>query len=460
MSAQAATLDVQTVLDSLPGLSPRARLFVAYSGGLDSTVLLHLLCQHGPRDRLRALHVDHRLQPQSGEWADHCRRQSEAWLIPFKCLPVTVPTDQGGLEAGARRARYRALFGAMGRDDVLLTAQHADDQAETLLLQLLRGAGPHGLAAMPGLTADAGHEGRRLIRPLLSQTRRALADYAARHRLEWIEDPSNARTNLRRNYLRHEVMPVLRERWPQAPMTLSRSAALCAEAATLMDELAAQDLAAVDDGAHPASLPLSGLQRLAPHRRRNVLRHWLGSRGLAVPTQAHLTRVEHDVVGAGPSANPCVAWADVEVRGHGGRLWAMHRLPSAPRSMAPIAWSPLRQRVVDLPDGCGRLVAEAGRGGLRLPDGPMNIVFRAGGERLRPRAGGPSRTLKHLCQEAGIPPWVRRRMPLVQADGSLVAVADVWVDAAWQARSDEPGLRLHWVEPPCGLLREVSRVAS
>lgn len=451
MACRHPPLQAQAVVSAVPALSGQGRLFVAYSGGLDSTVLLHLLSHHYPRpDRVRAVHVDHGLQPQSAEWAAWCRRQCAAWSVPFKSLAVCVDRGGGvGVEAAARQARYRALFGAMGGDDILATGQHADDQAETLLLQLLRGAGPRGLAAMPSQRAAEG--GRTLVRPLLGCTRTTLHAYALRHGLQWLEDPSNARQDLQRNYVRHALMPVLRARWPQLTVTLGRSAALCAEAAALMDELAAQDLAGVRAEPRCGALSAAALSDLASRRARNVLRHWLCGLGLSTPTRAHLRQVERDVLQSAPESSPRVGWPGAEVRRYRDQVWAMPTLASPPAPDLALPWRPGEQPQLCLPSGCGRLLAESTRGaGLRLDERPLDITFRSGGERLRPEPGGRTRTLKHLCQEAGIPPWVRARLPLVYVEDKLVAVADRWIDADWRAGAGECGVSLHWLPPPMG----------
>jgi len=444
-------LDPESVVASLPSLDRGGSLVVAYSGGLDSTVMLHLLWRHFPRrECLRAVHVNHGLQAQAGAWAEHCRSQCAAWGIPLQVVRAVVEPRRGGLEAAARRARYGALFAATGARDVVVTAQHADDQAETLLLQLLRGAGPKGLAGMPvSARRTVGAATRQLVRPLLRWPRAALRAYAQTEGLTWVEDPSNVQLRRTRNYLRHAVIPVLRERWPRLTGSIARSARLCAEAAALADDLAALDLRQVRaQGAH--ALSAAALGAMAPHRSRNVLRYWLAEQGLAVPAHAHMRTVEHDLLGAAAGRSPRVRWPGAELRRYRDAVFAMAALPAAPEGEC-LTWPWKHQPVLELPPGCGRLEAMRSRGaGVRNDVGALTVRFRAGGERLRPDPRRPSRAVKQLFQEAGVPPWVRERTPFLYAGDALLAVGDWWVDARWQAEPGEAGIGIRWLGAPPG----------
>lgn len=445
-------LSPDSIVASLPAFATDGRLIVAFSGGLDSTVLLHILHRHWPgRYRLHAVHVNHGLQAHAPAWAEHCRAQCAAWAIPFEVRQVSVDSTYGGLEAAARCARYAALFAVMAERDVLATAQHADDQAETVLLQLLRGAGPKGLAAMPTLARrTAGGRTRRVVRPLLACQREQILRYARRHGLSWIEDPSNADQRRSRNYLRHTLIPLMRARWPQMTRSLSRSAGLCADAAALIDELAAQDLAKVRT-AGAESLSVRALRALSPSRARNALRYWLSLLGLPTPTQAHMKAIEQELLRAAPDACPRVAWSRVELRRYRNAVFAMPTLPPAPGPQMRLSWDPTLNAGLELPPGCGQLAARRVYGrGLRADAEPLTVGFRAGGERLRTHRNGPCKLVKQLFQEAGVPPWVRTRMPFLYAGAELVAVADLWVSAAWQACRDEPGWALSWHGAPRG----------
>jgi tRNA(Ile)-lysidine synthase len=433
---------VRALLESLAGHAAPAGLAVAFSGGRDSTVLLHAAARAAGRlPALRALHVDHGLHADAPRWRAHCAATCSVLGVPFTALAVDARPARGeSPEAAARAARYAALAGVLAPGEWLLTAHHRDDQAETLLLQLLRGAGVSGLAAMP---ARARFAGGWLVRPLLDLDRAALAAYAAAHDLAWCEDPDNAGLARDRNFLRHEILPRLAQRWPAAARCLARSAAHCAEADGLLEVLATGDLANLVEPQRPAELPVAALGRLPPPRRRLLLRHWLDQLGLPRPGQRVLARIEHEALGAARDRNPRVAWPGGEVRRYRGLLHA--RVPEADPTPPPQAWDPATELL--LPGG--RLRAEpaigAGLARARLGDQPLTVRPRVGGERLR-LPGRRTRPLKKLLQEAGVPPWRRASLPLVYVGEALAAVADLWVAEPFQAAAGEPGLRLRWRE--------------
>ncbi|HUP92086.1 MAG TPA: tRNA lysidine(34) synthetase TilS [Solimonas sp.] len=417
-------------LPTLPVLRPRARLWVALSGGLDSTVLLHSLAQIRPPN-LRAVHVNHGLQASAADWARHCRRLCRKLGVPLRVLTVQVLNDHPeGPEAAAREARYEALSSVMGEGDLVATAHHRDDQAETVLLRLLRGSGPAGLAGMRALRPLGPGQ---LWRPLLDLPRETLRRYAEAEGLEWIEDPHNLEPRYTRSFLRQQVWPLLEQRWPQAGASIARAAQHLAETADLLAALAAQDLAAQDvaDG----SLSIAGLMQWPAPRRRNLLRHWIVQRGFAAPAAAALERLQAEVLEAKADARPLLNLGDAEVRRYRDRLFLMAPLPPAPAGDLELAWT--RSRALELPPGCGRLSAP------RAPPQPLTIRFACGGERLKPACGGPTRTLKNLFQERGVPPWVRERTPLVYAGGELAAVGDYFFSVpfagwAWPLRWERP----------------------
>ena len=441
-------LDAAWLATRVGALCPGARgWWVAFSGGLDSRALLHALAS--ARDELEAplgaVHVEHGLHPDAADWAADCRAFCASLDVPFEHLRVDARPGPGeSPEAAARAARYRALREWLPEGHALLTAHHRDDQAETLLLQLLRGAGPHGLAAMPEQAAFGhGH----LIRPLLGLGRSDLCQYAETAGLEWIEDPANRELRYDRNLLRHEILPRLARRWPAAAAVLARDAELQAEAAALLDDLAALDLAPAQ-GRVAGTLSVPALCCLTPRRRRNLLRHWLREQGLRPPSRAVLRHIECDMLEAEADAMPRVHWPEGEVRRFQDALYAMPPLPPAPDSATIVPWDggPLA-----LPQAGGRLEVRRVTGqGLaqRLLETGLEIRFRRGGERLRPAGSPHRRTLKHLLQEAGIPPWERERLPLVYSRDELVAVAGLWVAEGATARGEEPGLLLHWSRLP------------
>jgi len=430
------------LLARLRALPSAQRYWVAYSGGLDSHVLLHALAALRAElgeVRLAAVHVHHGLHTDAELWTEHCTAVCGQLGVPLTVLRVDARAAAGeSPEAGARAARYQALEELLGAGDVLLTAHHLDDQAETLLLQLLRGSGPHGLAAMPDRAALGGALHGR---PLLDAPREALRRYAHAEGLSWVEDSSNAELAFDRNYVRHEILPRLAVRWPSARQTLTRSAGHCAEAASLLDELAALDLAAVG-GDVSSRLSVAALLDLSPPRRRNVLRAWLRGLGLALPSQAQLAQVEQ-VLESDWDTEPCVHWIGAEVRRYRDELHAMRPLSPHDPSLT-LQWNV--DAPLDLPALDGRLRATRVRGeGVRLSqECTVTVRFRAGGERCRPAGRAETHTLKKLFQDAGVPPWRRERIPLIFIGDDLAAVAGLWVCEPFAAGADDDGWVIDW----------------
>ncbi len=436
--------------DALVGLVPEfpgARLCVALSGGVDSVALLALSCELAARHPslgLRAIHVDHGLQAQSSCWSDHCQALCRQLGVPLEVIRLALaPRAGASVEAEARTARYAAIAARLEPGECLLTAHHQDDQLETLLLQLARGAGVHGLAAMP--RAQALGRGRHL-RPLLEVGRDDLVARARAAGLDWVEDPMNTDLRFDRAWLRHQVLPGLRDRWPAIGRTVSRSAGHLAEARGLLEDLAAIDAAGRVDGAR---LSVEGLRGLPRARQVNLLRWWLARQGLGMPSAARLGAVIDDVLTAGPAAAPVVRWGDGEVRRYRGWIHAL--VPLA----APLATGTERLlgpgQSLDLGPGLGTLALVATRGeGLaraRLA-GPLTLRARCGGERLRLAAGAHKRSLKNLFQEAGIVPWMRPRVPVLWHAGEPVAVGDLWIDAQFAAGPGEDALAPRWSDHP------------
>lgn len=430
----------ETLADRLEGLPPVARFWLAYSGGCDSHALLHAaarLQQRGRLPAIHALHVDHGLQPASASWAQHCATVCAELKIPFTLLQVNAQPDAGeSPEAAARHARYRAIAEVMESGDCLLTAHHQDDQAETLLLQLLRGGGPHGLAAMPEVVSFAAglH-----ARPLLAFSRDDLQRYAQQQALQWIDDPSNVDTGFDRNYLRKAVMPLLRERWPALARVLSRSAAHQAEAAQLLDALAAQDIRQCQEESN--SLRISALLLLDEARQRNVLRYWLKGMGFKLPDTVRLAHLQQDVLHAAPDRSPSVHWESVVVRRYRDRLYALTPEAASDSSMV-LPWhidQPLR-----LPDGATLSAVPVRGEGVKAAlcrHQPITVRYRQGGEECQPAPHAATRPLKKMLQEAGVPPWERERIPLIYVGGQLAAVVGYWMCAPYQASGDEEGIR-------------------
>lgn len=423
---------------------PRADHYhLAFSGGLDSSVLLYLLVQLGERlgGTLQAVHVHHGLQQGADNWADHCARVCAELGVPLRQVRLNLQPRAGeSLEALARESRYQALSRVMGSGDVLLTAQHRDDQAETLLLQLLRGSGPAGLAAMP---AQGRFGPGWLVRPLLELTRNELQAYAKRWGLDWVEDPSNLDLRFDRNFLRHSIMPLLERRWPAAVTTLARSARLSAELQELADEFAAEDLRRAR-GTWPGTLSIKVLREFTSPRRRSLLRHWVRSQGGKMPGSRHLQRIERECLYGRPDSQPLVHWYDLQVRRYRDALFLL-KSRSALDGSAVLSWS----------DHCP-LQLPAGRGVLKLTDAEQGISaaiwnnarvevrFRRGGERCIPAGRQHHRSLKKLFQEWLVPPWLREEIPLVYLDGQLAAVPGYLWCEPFTAGPGEPALQVLW----------------
>ncbi|WP_229238362.1 tRNA lysidine(34) synthetase TilS [Dyella amyloliquefaciens] len=397
---------------------PQGQLCVAYSGGPDSTALLHALAQlPEAHDRgLRALHVDHGLHTDSHAWATHCRELAQEWQVPCLVLRVEVNHASGyGLEAAARDARYRAFALSLHDGERIVLGHHRDDQVETVLLKLLRGAGPEGLGGMRPIRPL----GRGLLwRPLLDVPREVLRDYVATMGLPCIADPSNADHRLSRNFLRHEILPRLSEHWPQAMESIVHSARHSREAALA---LSLQWRAARDELLDPASgsLDAAGWLALSPALRHPLLDDWLHARGLPAPTTAQRAQIERQCI-ARDGQLPCIRWPGAELHVWKGRLWA---LPPQP-NIDPLWQTEWSGAPLALPDG-GSLHLEP----TATLTAPLTVRLRQGGEHLRPAGDAHTRELRDLMQQVGMPPWRRLACPLLYAGGELIGAGDRWLTA-------------------------------
>lgn len=436
-----------TVAHLLQKLPRAPQYWVAFSGGVDSHVLLQLLaeaCRQLPGS-LAAVHVNHQIQQQSGDWEIHCRSVCDELRVPFHLLRVQGKARAGeSPEAAARTARYRALADWLPTDAVLTTAQHRDDQAETLLLQLFRGAGPRGLAAMPENSA-LGHG--RLLRPLLGTSREAIISYAREHRLRWIEDPSNTDTRYDRNLLRQRIMPELQQHWPGLGKVLARAASHQADQVELAQALAALDYPACCCS-DSACLSVSAVRVLSPARQRNLLRYWLEQAGLPLPSRALLERIRAEMLSGRQDASPLVHWPGAEVRRYRDGLHSMTPLPSH-HPAKRYRWDFRKPLSLDQAGGILSATAVMGRG-LRVDEraGAMDIRFRQGGEVLQPAGRRHHHQLKKLFQEWGVPDWERDRVPLVYRNDALIAVAGFCVCEGFQATAEQAGLDLQWSRMP------------
>ena len=450
MVSSVASMSPQ-LLHSVLQFSPGARRWwIAYSGGMDSHVLLHLCHQFLAelpagikKPELCAVHVNHQLQAQSGDWAEHCRIQAEGFDVKFVTASVLVDNlPRKSLEAQAREARYEVFERCLDTGDVLLMGHHSDDQAETLLMRLLRGSGSKGLGAMPVSRALAGGS---IYRPLLNNTRLQIEHYAQSHGLSWVDDPSNQQHDFDRNFIRHKLLPILGERWPNYAQTLSRSAALSREASQLIQELAALDIERLGLSSCRGQLLFEPLKQLGLARQRNILRYWLQELDLELPSEAQLTVLVSEVIHAKEGASPELNWANVSVHRSGLCLYAAKSLPSIDVSRV-YTWDGEAELALA---GAGVISSarQLGRGLAVKEASQLTIRFRQGGECLRPVGRGGSRKLKKLLQELKVPYWLRDRVPLIYIGDELIAVADIVIDERWQVGHDVSGVVINWQRP-------------
>ncbi len=431
---------LERVADALlPVLPADSTILLGLSGGVDSVVLLHLLQQLSPRHswRLSVLHVHHGISPKADLWAAFCTDLCARYGVPLQVEHVDIaPLRAHGIEAAARKLRH-AVFARHPCDFVAL-AHHADDQAETLLLQLLRGAGVRGASAMPLLARRAGLPS--LLRPLLHCSRQEILDYAAAENLQWVEDESNSDDSYPRNYLRHRMLPLLSEKFPAYRDTLARSTQHFAEASELLDDLARLDGAQAIQG---EILTVTALQALSQPRAKNLLRYFLHSLGAPMPQAVQLDDMLHQLCRAREDAAVCTTYDDWQVRRYQGKVYALHALGEFDQSMvlpwrgeAELDWPALNTRLrFNRTQGTGISLE-------KLQCAPVTLRLRCGGETLRPHPNAATRTLKNLLQEHRVPPWQRDRLPLLYCGNELVCVLGVAIAAGYQATAEEAGGQL------------------
>ena len=418
-----------------PILQNKPNLLLALSGGRDSAVLLNLLVplQKTLGFRLHAMHVHHGLSPNADAWADFCVKACAGYQVPIEVVKVRVDKITGlGVEAAAREARYEALMKTDA--DFILLAHHQEDQAETLLLQLLRGAGVKGLSAMASVDNS-----RRLLRPLLNIPVEDIKSFATTAKLQWIEDESNDDTHYDRNYCRHILMPKINERFPAAQVTLSRSADHIAEASFLLDELAQLDAENCIVNQH---LNLDALKPLSYPRVKNLTRWWLASLGLGLPSKDRLDELLDQLLHARADASIKVTVEGKTIRRYQGFAYLEQVTEALPFAMS---WQ--GEQEIKLPDG-SMLSFERHLGqGLafdRLGVERLRVESRHGGERFKPALNRPTRTLKHLLQESNFAPWLRDRLPLIYLEDTLAVVPGIGVSCLMQATEKEVGLVISW----------------
>ncbi|WP_145586419.1 tRNA lysidine(34) synthetase TilS [Yersinia kristensenii] len=430
-------------------------VLVGFSGGLDSSVLLHLLvCLRDkliPDLMIRAIHIHHGLNPLADSWVRHCQQQCEQWNIPLEVVRVNIDARHTGIEAAARTARYQAFTSHLADNEVLVTAQHLDDQCETFLLALKRGSGPAGLSAM---AAKMHFAHSQLWRPLLAFSREILENYARTQQLQWIEDDSNQDDRFDRNFLRLRVLPLLTQRWPHFAQAAARSASLCAEQEQLLDELLADNLQQLQNA--DGALSIEGLLLASEVKRAAILRRWLAGGGALMPSQSQLQRLWLEVAMARQDAEPQLILGTHQVRRFRQYLYLLS--PLAEIRIPHLSWA----KVQVAPDGMAAMPAP-----LVLPAnlGVLSFATKAGqavkvpaiGEEISIRFGlqgdikivgrHHSRQGKKIWQELGIPPWQRERIPLLYFGEQLIAAVGVFITQAGQVNEGDPSWHLHWAKP-------------
>ena len=442
-TALALTQQVEASLQAAlaQGRANQAKILLALSGGLDSCVLLHILLglQKTMPFHLSALHVHHGLSANADTWVKFCKTLCEDHQIPCEIAYVKVNrASSAGVEGEARKLRYQALLAQPA--DLILLAHHQDDQAETLLLQLIRGSGVKGLAGMAEFDQD-----RRLLRPLLQASRQQLQDYAEGFALKWVEDESNTSLDYERNFVRHQIIPLFRQRNPAVSENIARSARLLAEAQELLEDLAVLD---ARENVVGDKLNVKGLSQLSPARAANLLRWWLSQQGMLMPSQVQLQEMLQQLLCAKIDKQLQILLHHSQhdhvyiLRRYRG--FAYISLDGVTSAMY-LHWH--GEEEIQLEDGSRLLFSKTLGQGIslkKLGNQTLSIQFRAGGERIKPYANRPSKPLKKWMQEMNMPPWFRERLPMVFVDRQLVLVPSLGVQAEWQAQADEMGLTVEW----------------
>lgn len=437
------SLTFHSIAARIPNVS--GRIFIGFSGGIDSTVLLHLCATQATlKAKLVAVYVNHGLQSQADDWGDHCRQQAKLLGIEFINLRVDAkPAIGESPESAARNARYRAMQDLLEASDVLLFAQHREDQMETMLLQLFRGAGIKGLAAMPVTTAFGKGQ---LIRPLLDIAKADIDSFARQHALQWVEDPSNLSSDFDRNFLRNQITPLLKQRWPSLDKTVARSAQHCGEAMTQLDAWSKQLIEGRFDSTH-RSLDIDNLQAFNEVQISWLLRQWFTELGLKPPSQALLQTFKTQLINARSDASPILHKQGYVFSKYRKQLFclseqqliALHETCIWPADCAHF----------NLPSGYVLFKSLASNGIAKSLWDKTTVYLqpRSGSETLKLPGRAGQHSLKKLFQEYGIPPWERETRPLIYLDGKLAGVVGLWV-AEW-AFSNAPNdcYQVTW-QPP------------
>ncbi len=444
--AKLPTLTPTRVFDPLDDqLSNAQQIVVGFSGGLDSSVLLHSLSQKVEAHRIMAIHINHGLSENADHWQAHAEGFCQSLGVKFLSETVKLVGDGGGLEDAGRLARYEVFERCLDEDGILLLGHHQDDQVETLLYRLMRGTGPRGLAGIPK-TRSVGKG--VLHRPLLNWPKSSLLDYARENNIQWIEDESNESNDFDRNYLRNKLIPLIADRWPDYRHRLEGVANISRNSDLLSHSIAIEDMRGLkirtERGGWSLSLRSFGL--LPSLRQANVLRYWAECYGLSAPGLKIINEIGSSVIGARVDASPKVVCQDVEYHRYSDRLYLLESarvLNDFEETSSKVLWDLNAKSKLEAPMmlAASTVIGE----GIRIPkDGCLKVSFRQGGERCRPSGRAHSTSLKKCLQEFGLEPWWRDQVPLIFIDEELVAVADLWVCEGWEASVQEKGIKIHW----------------
>lgn len=402
------------------------KYFLAYSGGLDSHVLLHLFAKHNIQ--LRAIYINHGMNAKSTEWAQHCEQTCRDLNVKFiqQNISEINPLSLSNLEEQLRQSRYQLFQDNLAANEILLTAHHQNDQAETILMQLCRGAGPQGLSAMPKIKSFG--QGFH-ARPLLDFSREDLLQYAKHHKLNWIEDESNLNSHFTRNFLRHEIMPILTKRWPSVTKTLARAAENCADAQQFI-ELSSEELLTKVQGTVAGTLSVKKILLLKVLEQRHVLRSWIAQAKFSLPSTTKLQQIMQTLLHAREDKMPHVHWGKAEIRRYQDNLFLMRKLGWHDAGQI-LSWDIAEPLVIP---NIGILKADL-LSILDPADEPrdvgeegLQVQFRKGGETLQLPGRLHHHDLKKCFQTWGVPPWLRNRVPLVYLNERLIAVVGFWID--------------------------------
>ena len=426
-----------------------SRIAVAFSGGLDSSVLLHSLVSIPEfKEKVFAIHVNHGLSPNSKSWIKHCDKFCSGLGVNF--IPLTIELENSKTNENIlRKARYEALFSCLKQGDVLCTAHHQDDHIETILFRILRGTGIKGLA---GIEKYSQMEGIDLIRPLISYSKKDLLDYADKFEVNWIEDESNEDLSISRNFIRKKVIPNLKnDNWPEYKNSISYLSSKAKEANEILDEIAYLDLKLCASESLDR-LSILKIKELSHARAMNVLFTWLGINTHLGVSNKLTDQVYKSIILASESSNPVVTFGK---KGQKGSFQIrrfnnfLHHLPLTETETLSNkkVWKWNSDDPLELPTGTLSMQVALGKGiSTQLTEPGISIKGRIGGERCKPEGRSKSQKLKKLFQEYRVPPWVRDRIPLVYVGDQLAAVSDLWVCEEFVAKKDERGIVLSWTD--------------